>query len=144
MSTLLPTGYGYVFGVLGGSFAMNVYLTINVAMARKKYGITYPALYAPPGHKHEVAFNSVQRAHQNTLESYSFVMLNMCMNGLVYPVTSAAFGAIYCVGRVIYGYGYSSGGPEGRYLGGIVTHLGDIPLVVLSCKIAYDFISQGK
>ena len=57
----------YCFAVLGSSFFMNSYLVINVALARKKYGISYPALYAPPGHKDEVAFNSVQRAHQNVL-----------------------------------------------------------------------------
>ena len=36
--------------------------------ARKKYGIKYPNLYAPPGHKNEEAFNCAQRAHQNTVE----------------------------------------------------------------------------
>ena len=71
----LPNEYGYIFAVLGASFFMNMYLTINVVSARKKYGVEYPALYAPAGHKHEMAFNSVQRAHQNTLESYAIVML---------------------------------------------------------------------
>ena len=123
---------------------MNAYLTVLVINARKKYDVQYPLLYAPPGHKYEQKFNSVQRAHQNTLESYSFVMLNMCVNGLVYPVTSAAFGAIYCIGRIVYGYGYASGGPQGRMFGGILSHLGDIPLVVTSLKIAYDMISAGK
>jgi hypothetical protein len=66
-------------------------------------------LYAPPGHKDEVAFNSVQRAHQNTLETYSLVMLQMMCAGLKYPVTSAACGATYVVGRVIYGYGEREG-----------------------------------
>lgn len=44
-----------------GSFFMNGFLTVKVAMARKKYKITYPTLYAPPGHKFEIEFNSVQR-----------------------------------------------------------------------------------
>ncbi len=66
-----PENYGYVFGVLGGSFFMNLYLIINVANARKKCDIHYPTLYAPAGHKYESEFNSIQRAHQNTLESYS-------------------------------------------------------------------------
>ena len=39
MASLLPPNYGYVFGVLGSSFIMNTYLTINVAMARKKYKV---------------------------------------------------------------------------------------------------------
>lgn len=68
-----PTGYGYVYAVLGGSFFLNIYLSINVALARRKYDVKYPSLYAPLGHKHEMAFNCVQRAHQQTLESFSYV-----------------------------------------------------------------------
>eukprot|EP00951_Prasinocladus_malaysianus_P048417 scaffold658215_cov78-Prasinocladus_malaysianus.AAC.1 len=71
----LPSEYGYIFAVLGASFLMNIYLTMNVVSARKKYDVQYPALYAPPDHKHAAEFNSVQRAHQNTLESYALVMI---------------------------------------------------------------------
>ena len=142
MTTLLPQDYGYVFGVLGASFLMNGYLTFNVAMARRQYKIEYPALYAPPDHKYEKEFNSVQRAHQNTLESYAIVMLQTALCGLVYPKTSALFGGIWTVGRVIYGYGYAKGGPSGRTFGGFVSHLGDIPLVVMCFKIAYDMIRK--
>ena len=123
---------------------MNMYLVINVSLARKKYNVQYPALYAPEGHKHASEFNCVQRAHQNTLESYAIVMLQMCAAGLVYPITAAAFGATWCVGKVIYGYGYSTGGPQGRHIGGIISHLGDIPLVVTCLKISYDMITAGK
>ena len=66
---------------MGGGFALNIYLSINVAMARKKYDVQYPALYAPNGHKYEKEFNSVQRAHQNTLESFSFVFLQTALCG---------------------------------------------------------------
>jgi len=121
---------------------MNTYLTANVVMARKKYGVDYPALYAPLDHKNEKEFNSVQRAHQNTLESYSIVMLQMMACGLVYPVTSATCGGLWVVGRIIYGYGYATGGPKGRMLGGIISHLGDIPLVIITLKIAYDMIKK--
>ena len=40
-----------------GVFFANQYLVIGVMKARKQYGIKYPALYAPPGHKNEEAFN---------------------------------------------------------------------------------------
>ena len=79
--SFLPDGYGYVFLSMGGGFALNIYLSINVAMARKKYDVQYPALYAPNGHKYEKEFNSVQRAHQNTLESFSFVFLQTALCG---------------------------------------------------------------
>jgi glutathione S-transferase len=103
----LPSNYGYVFAVLGGSFFVNGFLTIKVALARKKYGIKYPLLYAPAGHKHEEAFNCVQRGHQNMLESYAIVMLQMCVTGLVYPITASACGLIWSIGRVVYGIGYA-------------------------------------
>jgi glutathione S-transferase len=138
----LPPAYGYVFGVLGGSFFMNGYLVYLVISARKKYGVEYPTLYAPESHKYAKEFNSVQRAHQNTLESYALVMLQMCVVGLVYPITAAACGALFCVGRCIYGYGYATGGPNGRYVGSIIFHLGDFPLFIMCLKIAYDMVAK--
>jgi hypothetical protein len=44
-----------------GSFFMNGFLQVKVVMARKKYKIEYPNLYAPVGHKFQDEFNSVQR-----------------------------------------------------------------------------------
>ena len=137
-----PDGYVYVFAVLGWSFFMNAYLTYNVVSARKKYGIQFPALYAPPGHKFENEFNSAQRAHQNTLESYSMVMLQMALNGLVYPVTSAVFGGLWVLGRAIYGAGYASSGPDGRRIGFAIGALGSVPPIIVSLKIAYDLITK--
>ena len=142
MSALIPQGYGYVFAVLGGSFVMNTYLTMNVIMARKKYGVEYPALYAPPKHEFEKEFNSVQRAHQNTLESYAIVMIQMCACGLIYPITSATFGGLWVLGRFMYGFGYANFGPAGRMVGGLFGHLGDFPLAIMTMKIAYDMITK--
>eukprot|EP00292_Cryptomonas_paramecium_P024355 CAMPEP_0113719030 /NCGR_PEP_ID=MMETSP0038_2-20120614/35556_1 /TAXON_ID=2898 /ORGANISM="Cryptomonas paramecium" /LENGTH=143 /DNA_ID=CAMNT_0000647293 /DNA_START=19 /DNA_END=450 /DNA_ORIENTATION=- /assembly_acc=CAM_ASM_000170 len=138
MTTIFPHNYGYVFAVMGGSFFMNTYLAMNVVSARKKYNVQYPNLYAPPSNPNADAFNCIQRAHQNTLESYSVVMLQMFACGLVYPVTSAVCGGLWVLGRFLYGYGYSKFGAQGRMFGGIFSHLGDIPLVVLCFKIAYD------
>ena len=138
-----PDNYGYVFGVFGSSSVMNIYLLMNVAKARKQFGIQYPNLYAPPDYKNKDdadKFNSIQRAHQNTLESYSIVMLQMALCGLVYPITSAAFGFTWVLGRFVYGYGYAKGGPDGRMVGGILSHFGDLPLMIMTFKIGYDKI----
>jgi len=62
---------------VASSFFMNTYLSINVAMARKKYNVQYPNLYkvalSEKDQKETDAFNSIQRAHQNTLVSYSIL-----------------------------------------------------------------------
>jgi glutathione S-transferase len=136
----LPPGFGYVFGVLGSSFFMNMYLSVLVMNARKKYNVQYPALYAPTGHKFESEFNCVQRAHQNTLESYALVMCTMCTCGLVYPVTSAILGGIWVAMRFVYGYGYATYGPNGRMAGGLLSHIGDWGLTIMCLKIAYDMV----
>jgi len=138
--SFLPPNYGYVFGALGASGIMNIFLTVQVAQARKKYNVQYPNLYAAPGTKFADEFNSVQRAHQNTLETYTLVMLQMALCGLIYPITSAAFGGVWVLGRIIYGLGYAGAGPKGRMAGAIVSHLGDLPLFFMTFKIAYDLI----
>jgi glutathione S-transferase len=71
-------------------------------------------------------------------------MLSMVVVGLYHPVTAAAFGGIWVVGRVIYGIGYASSGPNGRYLGGLITHFGDIPLAIMSMRIAYTTIMKSR
>jgi glutathione S-transferase len=140
--SLLPKEYGYVFAVLGGSFFMNAFLTVKVALARKKYNVQYPALYAAPGSKYEQEFNCVQRGHQNMLESYSLVMLQMSVTGLAYPITAAAFGGIWVIGRVIYGVGYATGGPGGRYLGVLIAKMGELPLAFMTMKVGYEMIKN--
>ena len=56
------------------------------------------------------------------------VQLLGCVNGLLYPKFAGGCLALYALGRVIYGYGYTSGGPTGRMAGGLISHLADLPL----------------
>ena len=137
MSTVLPENYGLVFGGLFSTVLANAYLVVNVIKARQKYGIKYPTLYADKSHidgktckdeKDVEAYNSTQRAHQNTVENIATIQLFGAVNGLLFPRFSGACLLTYAVGRVIYGHGYAGGGPEGRKLGGLISHLGDIPL----------------
>ncbi len=76
------------------------------------------------------------------LECYSLVMLQMSVTGLVYPITAAACGGIWVIGRVIYGVGYATGGPGGRHLGGLIAHMGDLPLAFMTMKIGYEMIKS--
>ena len=105
--------------------------------ARKKYGVKYPNLYAPPGHKNEEAFNCAQRAHQNTVESQALFLVELVIVGLFYPLFAATCGALYSVGRILYGYGYATKGPDGRLIGSLISHLGDLPLQIAVFKLCY-------
>ncbi len=163
----VPADYKWVLLALVGVFFANQYLVVGVMQARKKYGIKYPALfapvsaleselrrgrhhiaapprrdavarrYAPPGHKNEEAFNCAQRAHQNTVESQALFLVELVVVGLFYPLFAATCGALYSVGRILYGYGYAKNGPDGRLIGSLISHLGDLPLQIAVFKLCY-------
>lgn len=62
----------------------------------------------------------------------------MLVVGLYHPKTAAACGMLWVVGRFIYGYGYALGNPNYRTPGGILSHLGDLPLMAILLKIAFN------
>nr|ABI14208.1 MAPEG family protein [Pfiesteria piscicida] len=138
----LPADYGYVVLAHGLPWISNTYLTVQVAMARKKYHVEYPALYADKDHPQADEFNCVQRAHQNTLESWAPVQLLMAFNGIMFPRFAASCGAIWAVGRIIYGHGYARKGPKGRMAGGMLSHLGDMPLLIGCFVTAWKMIKK--
>mmetsp|Transcript_6554 Transcript_6554/g.16629 ORF Transcript_6554/g.16629 Transcript_6554/m.16629 type:complete len:161 (+) Transcript_6554:130-612(+) len=133
----VPADYKWVLLALVGVFFANQYLVVGVMQARKKYGIKYPNLYAPPGHKNEEAFNCAQRAHQNTVETQALFLVELVIVGLFYPLFAATCGALYSVGRILYGYGYAKNGPDGRLIGSLISHLGDLPLQIAVFKLCY-------
>mmetsp|Transcript_27072 Transcript_27072/g.90597 ORF Transcript_27072/g.90597 Transcript_27072/m.90597 type:complete len:127 (+) Transcript_27072:225-605(+) len=93
----------------------------------------YPTLYAPDTHPNAKEFNSAQRAHQNTLETWAPVMCLMLASGVRAPRVAAAFGATWVAGRAIYGAGYAMKGPKGRVVGFAVATLGgQFPLMFLT------------
>jgi len=111
---VLPESYGYVILVAVDSVFINMWLARNVGKARKLYGIEYPKMYSPDNDK----FNCIQRAHQNWLEFYPQFLALLFVGGLHLPKTTAAAGAVYLVGRIVYAQGYSSGDPAKRMRGG--------------------------
>lgn len=44
---------------------VNQYLAVRVAVARRKYEIKYPAMYAQGDSEQAHVFNCIQRAHQS-------------------------------------------------------------------------------
>ena len=101
----------------------------QVSLARKRFGVEYPSLYADSSHKNAKAFNCVQRAHQQTLEWMAPVQILTASTGLVFPLAAAVSCGVWTVGKMLYIQGYSSGEPKARHLGGAIAHRPIHPLV---------------
>jgi glutathione S-transferase len=134
--------FGFVGGVIFASMLVHqVYMVVHVIGARKKYGIKYPDLYATkenqPDDKKRMMFNCTQRGHQNSLESLPTFYAMLVTAGLKYPITAAAAGGIYLVGKVLYFNGYASGEPEKRRIG-TIAYLGTFTLLGTCGKMFFD------
>ncbi|CAN0068238.1 unnamed protein product, partial [Ectocarpus sp. 12 AP-2014] len=72
----LTPAHGFPMAVAICSAFVTTWAGVGVGMARKKYGIKYPQMYAEQSDANAVVFNCYQRAHQNVLENYpSFLLL---------------------------------------------------------------------
>ena len=80
----LTREHGYVVLASSGAFLLNMYLSVKVMQARKKFNVAYPAMYSDK----EETFNCVQRAHQNTLEGIPFYLSLLWTGGLRHPLVS--------------------------------------------------------
>ncbi|XP_052622297.1 uncharacterized protein LOC111911156 [Lactuca sativa] len=106
LPSLLPI-FAYYF--------QNLYMQIQVSRARKKYNVSYPALYATKGDtKDYKLFNCIQRGHQNSLESLTIFFVLMVLGGFKHPLIFSTLGLAHTVTRSFYFKGYSSGDPKGR------------------------------
>jgi glutathione S-transferase len=95
------------------------WMAIRVALARREFGVAYPAMYKNDGG----VFDCTQRAHQNTLETAPAQMVLVALLGLAHPVPAAAAQAAWVGGRVAYALGYSTGDPSKRLPGVAVSGL---------------------
>ncbi|PNH12866.1 Microsomal glutathione S-transferase 3 [Tetrabaena socialis] len=125
MSLVLPANFGWIAGVVVGSYAVHHgFMAFHVMKARKRFGVSYPTLYATaeecPSAESRKAFNCVQRGHQNSLENQPIFLALLLTAGLKHPLTAAAAGALYLIGRVMYMQGYATGDPNARMRGSIM------------------------
>ncbi|KAG2201746.1 hypothetical protein INT47_002006 [Mucor saturninus] len=129
----VPSEYGYVLAVAVASALYTFSLGIKVGGARRAAKVPYPYLYAEKDEAEKDpkknVFNCTQRAHQNTLEILPIYNTLLLVGGLKYPEVSAAAGALFILGRVVYVSGYVTGDPAKRTRGafgflGLVTLLG--------------------
>ena len=98
--------------------------------ARKEFNVPLPTLYATPENKHYIQFNSVQRGHQNMIESISTVQWMALFGSLFSPNAAWAnvFGGMLSIlGNILYMKGYTENYDDkiGRYKqGGAVKYIG--------------------
>ncbi|KAL6560062.1 hypothetical protein OROMI_012619 [Orobanche minor] len=112
---LLPKEYGYVVLVLVIYSFLNLWMSLQVGGARKKYNVPYPTMYAIESeNKDAKLFNCVQRGHQNSLEMMPLFFMLMILGGIRHPLICASLGALYSVARFFYFKGYSTGDPQRR------------------------------
>ncbi|KAG6401099.1 hypothetical protein SASPL_137944 [Salvia splendens] len=135
---LLPREYGYVVLVLVFYCFINFWMTAQVGRARKKYNVSYPTLYASEAdNKDAKLFNCIQRGHQNSLEMLPMFLMLMILGGIRHPLIAASLGVVYCVSRIFYFKGYSTGDPLKRLSIGKYGFLALFGLIIctISCGV---------
>ncbi|KAI5856641.1 membrane-associated proteins in eicosanoid and glutathione metabolism [Durotheca rogersii] len=135
-SLQVPSEYGYVLLVAVSSVFINTLHTVITANARRKSGLAYPIAYASQEQAEKnpkaYAFNCAQRAHANYTDNLAPFLGGLLVSGLSYPVSSAALGAAWVVGRIWYAAGYAAAGPQGRVKGFFLSTIADAALKIMA------------
>lgn len=140
----IPSDYAFVlFTVVLGTILINVWMSLKVGQARRKYNVKYPLAYAPSDHPSANQFNCIQRAHQNTIENWPTFLALLLTSGLAFPRLAALFGLTWVVARFLYFVGYSTGDPNKRYANGAMLHALAI-LALLGLEVATACKVLGK
>ncbi|KAK4309731.1 hypothetical protein Pmani_018660 [Petrolisthes manimaculis] len=133
----IPAEYGYVVFVAIFSIFMIQWKAWKVVQARRFYKVPYPTLYYKTNND---IFNCYQRAHQNTLENYPQFLVLLLLGGLYNPIVSAVGGAIWCMGRVTYAYGYYTGDPSKRS-NGVFGYIGILAQLYCTVRFATQLLN---
>lgn len=116
----------WVWLVVLGVCAHLFFVMALVGIARGKYDVKAPAT---SGHE---MFERHNRVHQNSLEQViTFLpLLAICaLSGT--PVVAACAGAVFLLGRIIYGISYVKD-PDKRTVGFLMGYLAQVVLILLS------------
>jgi len=98
-----------------------------IVAARKKYGIKYPAMTSSNNN----VFNCMQRGHHNSLEQAPGIFLLLVLGAAINPRRAALAAIGWAIARVVYFLGYSSGNPEKRYPGVLLSYVSLLTLMHL-------------
>jgi len=136
--------YGYVI-LTGTLTAITMqYLGGRVIGARDKYKVPLPHLYADmtacQTDKDKELFNCYQRGHQNALESYAQILMFLFVGGLKHPRLASGAGVLWCLGRILYAWGYSTGDPSKRSQGAPLQYPGLLILLGTTVSTALSFL----
>ncbi|CAA6664305.1 unnamed protein product [Spirodela intermedia] len=140
----LPREFGYVAVVVVLYSLLNFWMAAQVIRARKRYKVSYPALYALESeNKDAMLFNCIQRGHQNSLELMPLFFVTLLLGGIQHPVLAAALGALYTVSRFFYFRGYSTGIPENRNKLGGFYFLALVGLILCTASLGIRLLIRG-
>ena len=109
-AVMIPDTFGYVLGSVAFTCLVLYWMSFQVAFARKKFNVLYPKMYAEGDSEDAVAFNCVQRGHQNSLELAPQAFVCQLLMGLKFPITAAILGVAWAIGRILYFKGYGTCG----------------------------------
>ncbi|KAL6637054.1 hypothetical protein ACP70R_024626 [Stipagrostis hirtigluma subsp. patula] len=146
VSIELTKEYGYVVQVLVAYAFLNFWMSFQVGMARRKYKVFYPTMYAIESqNKDAKLFNCVQRGHQNSLEMMPLFLVMLLIAGLQYPILAAGLGALYTVARFFYFTGYASGVADNRLkIGGWLNFVAVFALMNCASKFGFDLLMRDR
>ena len=96
--------FPFSVGALVASLAIYAWTIIMVGQARGKYGVAAPAVTGDP------AFERAFRAQQNSVEQMVFFLPLLALAAHVWgDAVAGIYGAIWCLGRILYVVTYSRG-----------------------------------
>ena len=70
-------------------------------------------------YKHWFEYNNKVRVAQNTVEQLPGTICILLIGGIYHPFWAQICSILYVFGRLVYLYGYTSKGPDGRLIGAI-------------------------
>jgi len=133
----LVSAKAHPYALLGlGVFAIantNSYLGGSVVVARIRYGVKLPNLYATSKDKDGVAFNCVQRGHQNFLETYAQLVLSVLFVATLRPNIAGVMLLVVAIARVFYARSYRTDIPS--RIGPLL-----IAMFTMSIGVGYGFL----